>query len=108
VRREFYNKPKKSKYIQQGVRKSEVADWEGAIESWMKVFDSKDKKDKKAVGKAAFNIAVAYEVLGDLEKAKEWAAKAYTEYEDNEANDYYRKLQDRIREEAILKAQLGE
>ncbi len=108
VTRYFYNKPKKSKYLQQGVRKSEVADWEGAIESWEKVLTSKNKKDKKAVGEAAFNIAVAYEVLGDLEKAKEWAAKAYTEYEDKDANDYYRDLQNRIREENVLKSQLGE
>jgi hypothetical protein len=108
VQRDFYNKPKKSKYIQQGVRKSEVADWNGAIESWMKVFDSKNKKDRKALGKAAFNIAVAYEVLGDLDKAKEWAAKSYTDYEDEEADNYYKKLQYRIREEAILKTQLGE
>ncbi len=108
VTRYFYNKPKKSKLLQQGVRKSEVADWKGAIESWEKVLTSKNKKDKKAVSEAAFNIAVAYEVLGDLEKAKEWAAKAYTEYEDKDANDYYRDLQNRIREENVLKSQLGE
>jgi tetratricopeptide (TPR) repeat protein len=108
VTRYFFNKPKKSKYLQEGVRKSEVADWEGAIESWQKVFTSKNKKDIKAVGKAAFNIAVAYEVLGDLEKAKEWASKSYTEYGEKDGNDYYKKLQYRINEENILRAQLGE
>ena len=106
VTRYFYNKPKKSKYIQEGVRKSEVADWDGAIESWQKVFTSKNKKDLKAHGKAALNIAVAYEVLGDLEKAKEWAAKSYTEYEDKDAADYYKAIQARIREENIVKSQL--
>ena len=43
-----------------------------------------------------------------IEKAKEWAAKAYTEYEDKDADNYYKLLQQRIREEAVLKAQLGE
>jgi len=106
VKREFYDKPKKSKYLQEGARKSEVSDWEGAIESWLKVFESKNKKDVKAYGKAAFNIAVAYEVLGNLEKAKEWASKSYTVYEDKEASDYYKALKKRERNEAVVQNQM--
>ena len=66
----------------------------------------KGKKDKDK-GRAAFNIAVAYEVLGDTDKALEWSAKAYTEYEDKDANDYHRKLKARINEERIVNMQLG-
>lgn len=105
VKRYFYDKPKKNKFLVEGVRKSEVADWEGAIQSWEKAI-AKGKKDKDK-GRAAFNIAVAYEVLGDMDKALEWAAKSYTEYEDKDANDYYRKLKNRINSEAIAKHQLG-
>jgi tetratricopeptide (TPR) repeat protein len=105
VKRYFYNKPKKNKFLVEGVRKSEVADWEGAIESWnMAIKKGKKNKDK---GRSAYNIAVAYEVLGDLDKALEWAAKSYTEYEEKDANDYYRKIKARINEERIVDMQLG-
>jgi hypothetical protein len=87
------------------VRYSEVADWKGAINVWMKVVEKGDRKD---AGRAAFNIAVAYEVLGDLEKAKEWAARSHTEYEEKDADEYYKKLVNRIREEAVVNQQLPE
>ena len=99
VTREFYNKPKKNDDLRAGVRKSEVADWNGAIESWTKALNAK----RKIAGRAAFNIAVAYEVLGDLEKAKEWAAKSYTEYEEKRGNDYYNALVYRQREESVIR-----
>lgn len=101
VTRYFFNKPKKE--LGAGVRYSEVADWNNAIKAWMKVVDKGNRKD---AGRAAFNIAVAYEVLGDLELAKEWAAKSHTEFEEKDADDYYKVLQARIREENIANQQL--
>lgn len=105
AKRYFYNKPKKSKNLMKGVRQSGVADWKGAIESWEKVV-AKPKKEKYA-GRAAYNIAVAYEVLGDLEKAKEWASIAYADYGDKRADEYYRTLQDRLNDEASVNYQLS-
>jgi hypothetical protein len=105
VKRYFYNKPKKNKYLIEGVRKSEVADWEGAIVSWEKAIE-KGKKDKDK-GRAALNIAVAYEVLGEMGKALEWAARSYTEYGEKDANDYHRTLKKRINRDAIVDQQLG-
>jgi hypothetical protein len=102
VTREFFNKPKKNKNLLAGVRKSEVADWNGAIESWTKALDDKKAKVQR---RAAFNIAVGYEVLGDLMKAKEWASKAYTEYGEKTANDYYNKLVRRVNEENVVNYQ---
>ncbi|NJK85587.1 MAG: tetratricopeptide repeat protein [Bacteroidales bacterium] len=102
VTREFYNKPKKNNDLRIGVRKSMVADWTGAIESWKKALNAKPKVARRA----AFNIAVAYEVLGDLQQAKEWARKAYVEYEEKRANEYYNILVDRIRQEEIIKRQV--
>lgn len=106
VKRNIYDKPKKNKFLAEGVRKSEVADWEGAIESWKKAIE-KGKKDKDK-GRSAFNVAVAYEVLGDLDKALDWAAKAYIEFEDKDANDYHRALKNRIRQDNIVKQQLDQ
>ncbi len=103
VTRYFFDKPKKE--LGAGVRYSEVADWKGAINAWMKVVEKGDRKD---AGRAAFNIAVAYEVLGDLEQAKSWAARSHTEFEEKEGDDYYKKLVDRIREENVVNQQMPE
>jgi tetratricopeptide (TPR) repeat protein len=100
--REFYNRPKRNNDLRTGVRKSEVADWNGAIESWTQALNAK----RRIAGRAAFNIAVAFEVLGDLEKAREWAARSYTDYEEKRGNDYYKILDYRIREEAEIKRQV--
>ena len=102
VTRYFYDRPRRDHNLRAGVRKSEVADWNGAIDSWTKALDSK----RRVARRAAFNIAVAYEVLGDLQKAKEWAANSYTEYGEKRGNDYFNELVYRIREEAEIKRQV--
>ncbi len=99
--RYFFNKPKKA--LGKGVRYSEVADWKSAIDAWMPVVDG---GSRKKAGRAAFNIAVAHEVLGDLEKAKEWAARSHTDFREKEADDYYRVLNNRIAEEGIVEEQM--
>lgn len=99
--RYFFNRPKKA--LGKGVRYSEVADWKSAIDAWMPVVDG---GSRKKAGRAAFNIAVANEVLGDLEKAKEWAARSHTEFREKDADDYYRRLNNRIVEEGIVEEQM--
>ncbi len=106
VTRYFFNKPKKNKKLIEGVRKSEVADWKGAIESWEEAI-KKGKKDKDK-GRATYNIAIAYEVLGDMDKAVEWAQKAYIEYGEKDADDYLKTLKRRINNDAITKQQMGD
>lgn len=101
VTRYFFDKPKKE--LGAGVRYSEVADWNNAIKAWTKVVDNGDRKD---AGRAAYNIAVAWEVLGDLEQAKEWAAKSHTEFEEKDADEYYKMLNYRIREENVVQRQM--
>ena len=101
VTRYFYNKP--GKLLGPGVRMSEVAEWTGAIEAWNRVVETGKRKH---AGRAALNIAVGYEVLGDLELAREWAAKSYVDYKEKMAEDYYDVLMDRIRSENIAEQQL--
>ncbi|MBN2481826.1 MAG: hypothetical protein JXB19_08810 [Bacteroidales bacterium] len=101
VTRYFYDRPKKKLGL--GVRMSEVADWNGAIDAWMEVVHTGKRKH---AGRAAFNIAVACEVLGDLELAREWASRAYVEFRDREAEDYHDVLSNRIREENMVEEQL--
>jgi len=102
VVREFYNKPRKNIDLRMGVRRSEVADWSGAIEAWTRALNAK----RKIAGRAAYNIAVGWEVLGDIEKAKEWASRSYTDYNEKMAKYYYDQLVYRQREEAIIRRQI--
>jgi len=101
VTRYFFDKPKKE--LGAGVRYSEVADWNNAIKAWMKVVNNGDQKD---AGRAAYNIAVAWEVLGDLDQAKEWAARSHTEFAEKDADEYYKMLVNRIREERLVSQQM--
>jgi hypothetical protein len=97
VTRYFFDNPKKK--LGAGVRYSEVGDWKNAIEQWTKVVNTGKRKH---AGRAAFNIAVGYEVLGDMEKAKEWAARSHTEFQEKDADDYYKQLCNRINEERMI------
>lgn len=47
--------------------------WEDAIAHWEKAYDDKDRKTKAY---AAADIAVTFEIKGDLDKAVEWTQKA--------------------------------
>ncbi|TAF66629.1 MAG: hypothetical protein EAZ55_05355 [Cytophagales bacterium] len=61
---------------QKAQRQALAGDWETAAITWEgaynRLFDSKEK------GEAAYNLALTYEVLGDLEKAKFWIRESYT------------------------------
>lgn len=103
--RSYYKKDSNSPNIEVGTRKAEVNDWDGAIEEWKKAMDRGDFDSK---GKAAYNIALGYEVLGYLDDAKDWAQKAYTEFGNKKARDYVRIIEHRIWEEQRLREQLGE
>ena len=62
---------------------------------------------KKVRGKAAHNLAVIYEINGDLDKAKEYASLAWGKYKEKESRDYGYDLTRSMQNEAILDAQLN-
>lgn len=74
-------------------RKVEVGDWDGAAELWKKDLES---SKAKTAGRAAYNLAIYYEVNQDVYLAYEWAKKAYSVYNIKEAKAYSNKLKDRI------------
>jgi hypothetical protein len=55
-----------------------------------------DNKKYKHRGRLALNIAVGYEVLGNIDEAFEWASKAYTDYKEKMIRDYVSDLKARI------------
>lgn len=49
-------------------------DWQGARDLWTKLYESRKKGSLKM--KAAFNMALSWEMEGDIKRAKEWIDKA--------------------------------
>ncbi|MDO1450031.1 DUF6340 family protein [Rhodocytophaga aerolata] len=103
VEREFYKKSKKDANFGIGSRRARVNDWEGAADYWLKATQS---PNAKVAGKAAFNLALAYEVLGDLENAKTWVNRSYTDFGNKKARRYASVLDQRQWEAQKLAQQL--
>ena len=87
VRRDLYKRTSGSarRQFKTGFRRAEVANWEGAMEIWKKMVDH---IKRKTAGRACLNMAVANEVLGNTDKALEWANKSYEDYRDKLGREY--------------------
>lgn len=83
--REYFNKSKGNNYLEQGARMMETNDWDRAIEALEKAVETGHRKTK---GRAAHNLAVVYEITGDLETAKKWASDAWGIYGEKRSRDY--------------------
>jgi len=82
---------------------AEVNNWKDAIAAWEKGLSI--ASDKNA-GKICYNIAVGYEVLGDMEKAKNWASKSYVEYGNKKARTYGYVIDQRVSSEERAREQM--
>jgi tetratricopeptide (TPR) repeat protein len=96
ITRQYYNKPKRDENLRIGARMMEVNNWDEAILSLEKAVDS--GKKRKTRGRAAHNLAVVYEILGDYPAAKKWAQDAWGKYENKDSKDYLYVLNRRISE----------
>jgi len=101
VTRTFYSKGGHSDMKKAG-RLAKVNNWQEARKVWMGLLGV----ERKIAGKAAYNIAVSYEYEGDLEQAKYWASKAYTEFGNKSARNYVNILQNRINDVNRLNQQM--
>jgi hypothetical protein len=68
-----------------GYRRTEVANWDGAMELWTELTDN---PKRKTAGRASLNMAVSNEVLGHTDAALEWARRSYELYRDKLGRDY--------------------
>jgi len=105
LKRYFRGKAKKAPELEQGSRYADVAQWKEAIKVWK---SGLDRAPTKEGGYLAYNIAVAYEVLGDFKSAKEWAQTSYVRYGNRDGKSYYDLLRRRMANEQRAKNQLGE
>ncbi len=83
-------------------------DWEGAYELWKTTYDKKKARQKM---KAAFNLALYYEMKDDLASAKEWIEKAKQQMKPDSKDEgtilyYSLKLDEREEKISRLKMQM--
>lgn len=78
-------------------------DWEGAKEVWMRYIEN---ADTKLAGYANYNMALYHEIQGDLEEAKKWAQKSYTQYLNKSAYQYLMQIKQRISDQERLQEQM--
>ncbi len=103
------------KLLKQGIDSVYVKNWKSAIDIWISLYESTKKTHVQA--EAANNLAIAYEISGDIDKALDFATKSYycfrkLTFPDYQSfirvSDYINELNQRKKEIEILKKQLGE
>lgn len=102
IQREYYRKPKRNQYLRMGSRMMEANDWDRAIENLSKAVETGRRRIQ---GRAAHNLAVVYEILGDLETSKKWAQEAWGMYRNKGSKNYSFILSQRTSELRVLEYQ---
>ncbi len=85
-------------------RRAQTGDWDGAAKLWEQDLTH---PDEKVAGRAHYNMAISNEINGDLEKALDFASKAYSDFRNNEALRYLDILRYRQNQKRELNRQLG-
>jgi hypothetical protein len=102
LNRDFFTKGRGNRDFRVGVRRATVNNWEGAREAW---HESVNSRRRKTAGRSAYNLALMYEIAGELDIAREWAQHSYTDYGIRKARSYVSKLERRKREQRITEEQ---
>ncbi len=90
-----------------GSRLAIVGNWEEAAGYWKEVINSSPNR-RKLCGKAAYNLAVAAEMKGDLEEARNWISKSYGIYNNKQAPYYQNTINRRYNAMLQLNQQMQE
>ncbi len=101
VSRSFYSGG--SEELERASRYAKQGNWDDAAEIWKSEVNS---GDPKIAGYAAFDLALSYEMNGDLNSALEWAEKSYYDFNNKRARSYIGTLKGRISDEKRLDKQL--
>lgn len=101
VSRSFYSKG--SEELERASRYAKQGNWDEAAEIWKNTINS---SDPKIAGYAAFNLALSYEMNGDLNTALEWAEKSYYDFNNKKARSYINTIKSRMADERRLDKQL--
>jgi hypothetical protein len=106
VSRAYYHKAKGFKTeMKQAARYLESRDLEKATYHWKRIIAAAGE-NKKAAGRAAYNMAVASEVNGNLDLALEWAQKSWNDYGNKKAREYINVIKARKNDARKVDAQM--
>lgn len=103
--RRYRGKSRKTPALERGSRLTDVNQWEEAINVWQTALPNAREKDQRHL---SYNIAVAYEIIGNMSEARAWASRSYTEYGNKAGNLYLKLLDLRIENERIAQMQLSD
>ena len=104
ISRTMYEKPKSNPALGKGSRLAQVGQWEEALDTWH--LGLNQTNDRKTGGRLCYNIALGYEVMNDLENARFWAGKAFTDYGYKKGRTYAQEIYRRMSQEEIVREQL--
>lgn len=74
-----------SKLMREGEAFAKGAKWNAAIEKWLLYYIGLSERKKIDKAKVASNIALAYEMIGEMKDAMEWATVAYNLFSETTA-----------------------
>ncbi len=101
ITRDFYTRGGHEKMKTAG-RLAKINKWTEARTTWMELLGT----ERKIAGKAAYNIAISYEYEGNLQEAKKWASRAYTDFGNKRGRGYVSILERRINDVQRLENQM--
>jgi hypothetical protein len=102
AKRDYYKRSKRDPKMAEGARMMEVNNWDAATEAFLLAIEHGHRKTK---GRAAHNLAIVYEILGDLDLAYATASDAWGKYRNKASKEYSALLQQRLHERDMLMQQ---
>lgn len=107
ISRQYYGKAKGYKtQMKEAARFAQGGNWERAAKTWKSIAEI-EKENQKSAGRAAYNMAVAAEMRGNLEVAQEWAEKSWTRFGNKKAKTYINTLKMRQNDLRKVESQLN-
>ncbi|MBK7936381.1 MAG: hypothetical protein IPJ82_04565 [Lewinellaceae bacterium] len=106
INRQYYGKAKGfESQMEKAARFAQGQDWDRAADLWKTIVE-RSGENHKAAGRAAYNMAVAAEVKGNLDIALDWAQKAWNDYGNKKARNYINILKQRQNDAARIEYQM--
>lgn len=106
VSRQYYGKAKGFKEdMAQAARFVKSREYERAAAVWNKI-EATAGDNQKAAGRAAYNMAIASELTGNLDLALDWAKKAYNTYGNKKARNYIQVIEMRQNDARKVESQM--
>lgn len=88
---------------ERGNRLAVTNNWQQAVDAWQAAYRSEASNNER--GKLAYNLALGYEVLGNLSEAKKWITSSFVEHGNKQAQAYADVINERIDNEPLLQQQ---